>query len=282
MTSPYPPLPTTSLPAALAAAFFAFSIFTPPAVAEDDLAAAAQNPVASMISVPLDTSVDFGAENGTAVIANFQPVVPVRIGDWNLINRPILPIIYLEGKITGTPEIPNPPIDIESEEKFGLGDLNYSAYLSPAKAGSIIWGIGPSLTIPTATDDLLGSGKWSAGPTAVVLAQPKPWSLGVLARQLWDFAGDSDRGQVNNFLLQPFVNYNLSDGWFLNFDPIITANWQAEDKWTVPLGGGVGRIFKIGQQPVNMRLRAYYNVVRPDGAADWSVNFAVQLLFPKK
>jgi hypothetical protein len=114
-----------------------------------------------------------------------------------------------------------------------------------------------------------------------VLTQPKPWSLGVLVRQLWDFAGDADRSQVNQFLVQPFVNYNLSDGWFLTFDPIMTANWKANEKWTVPLGAGLGRIFKIGEQPVNMRLRGYYNVVKPTGAPEWSLHFAVQLLFPR-
>jgi hypothetical protein len=252
-----------------------------PLNAEDDLAAKAQNPIASMISVPLDTSVDFGADNGTAVITNFQPVIPITVGEWNLVNRPILPIVYLEGAIAGTPGIPE-SVDINSqEETFGLGDLNYSVYASPAKASDIIWGIGPSVSFPTATDDLLGTGKWSLGPTAVILTQPKPWSLGILVRQLWDIGGDSGRSQVNQFLVQPFVNYNLDNGWYLNFDPIMTANWQAEEKWTVPLGLGIGKLTKFGNQPVNLRLRGYYNVVKPTGAPEWSLHFAVQLLFPK-
>ncbi len=247
-----------------------------------DLAKAAQNPVASMISVPLDTSIDFGADNGTAVISNFQPVVPISLNeDWNLINRPILPIVYLEGAVAGLPSIPEAADLKLKDSKFGIGDLNYSAFLSPAKAGDIIWGAGPSVTFPTASDDLLGAGKWSLGPTVVLLAQPKPWSLGVLARNIWSVGGESDRAQVNQFLVQPFVNYNLSDGWFLTFDPIMTANWKAKEKWTVPLGAGVGRIFKIGEQPVNMRLRGYYNTVKPKGAPDWSLQFAIQLLFPR-
>ncbi len=253
-----------------------------PGMADEELAKKAQNPIANMISMPLDTSIDFGAQNGTAVISLFQPVIPLTIGDWNFISRPILPIAYLEGAVGGLPSIPNAP-DVKSEEVFGLGDLNYSLFASPAKAGNVIWGVGPSVTFPTATDPLLGAEKWSAGPTAVVLTQPKPWSLGVLGRQLWSFAGASDRAEVNQFMLQYFVNYNLDNGWYLTSDPINTLNWNADadNKWTVPLGGGIGRIFNIGKQPVNARLRAYYNVVRPDAAPEWSVNFAFILLFPK-
>lgn len=251
-----------------------------PASADDDLAKKAQNPIASMISVPLDTSVDFGADNGTAVISNFQPVIPITVGEWNLINRPILPIVYLEGAVAGLPSIPDADL-AQKDETFGLGDLNYSVYASPAKAGDLIWGIGPSVTFPTATDDILGAGKWSMGPTAVLLQTPDTGARGVLVRQLWDIGGDSARSQVNQSLIQPFVNYKLNDGWYINFDPIITANWNADEKWTVPLGLGLGKLTTIGNQPVNFRLRGYYNVVKPTGAPEWSLHFAMQFLFPK-
>ena len=117
----------------------------------------------------------------------------------------------------------------------------------------------------------------------MVLTQPKPWSLGILVRQLWSFAGDNDRAEVNQFLLQPFVNYNFDGGWFLFSDPILTANWKAASgqKWTVPIGGGIGRVFNIGRQPVNMRLGVFGNVVRPDFAPKAALKFTVQLLFPK-
>lgn len=249
----------------------------------DDLAAKAQNPIASMISMPLDTMIDFGADNGTAVVSTFQPVIPMTVGEWNLISRPMLPIIYLEGAVSGLPSIPTVDKNADNTDTFGLGDLNYSLFFSPAKSTGVTWGIGPSITIPTATDDLLGSGKWSLGPTAVILVQPKPWTMGLLARNLWDFAGDGDRAQVNQFMFQYFINYNLDNGWYLTTDPIITANWKqsSSNRWTVPIGGGIGRLFTIGEQPVNMRLRGYYNADRPSGGADWSLNFAVQLLFPK-
>ena len=248
--------------------------------ANDDLRAKTQNPIGSLISVPFENNLDFGAPNGTAYILNFQPVIPVTVGDWNLISRPILPIAYVPGFIGGLPGI---PAGTEGNGAFGLGDLNYSLFVSPAVPGRVIWGLGPSMTLPTATDGQLGARKWSAGPTAVILAQPKPWSVGVLARQLWSFAGARDRADVSQFLGQPFANYNFDGGWFLFSDPTITVNWNAESgqKWTVPLGGGVGRLFNIGNQPVNMRLGAFGNVVRPDFAPEWALKFTVQLLFPK-
>jgi hypothetical protein len=137
--------------------------------------------------------------------------------------------------------------------------------------------------MPTASDDQLGSGKWSAGITAVALTQPKWGSMGILGRHLWSFAGDSDRADVNQSLIEPFVNYNLDKGWFLISDIIITANWEAPSNqtWTVPLGGGVGRIYKIGNQAVNNRIEVYYNVEKPDSAPDWTWSFTFQFLFPK-
>jgi len=248
--------------------------------ADEDLRAKTQNPVGSLISVPFENNVDFGAPNGTAYVLNFQPVVPVTVGKWNLISRPILPIAYVPGFIGGVPGLPS---GSEGNGAFGLGDLNYSLFVSPADAGKVIWGLGPSITFDTATDDQLGSGKWSAGATAVALTQPKPWSMGVLIRQLWSFAGDDDRVDVNQFLIQPFVNYNFDGGWFLFSDPTVTANWQAASgqKWTVPIGGGLGRVFNIGMQPVNVRLGAFGNVVRPDFAPKAALKFTVQLLFPK-
>jgi len=246
----------------------------------DDLAAKAQNPVGAMYSLPLKFSFDYGAENGEASFLNIQPVIPQTIGEWNLIHRFILPLIDTPGMVSGIPGIPNP---VEGDGATGLGDINYSVYLSPADPKKVIWGIGPSLMMDTATDDQLGSGKWSTGPTAVVLVQPKPWSLGLLGRQLWSFAGDSDRNTVSQMLLEPFINYNLEGGWYLISDMIITANWEADsgNQWTVPLGGGFGKMFEIGSQKMNTKLEAYYNVEKPDGAPDWSFSWTLQFLFPR-
>ncbi|WP_422023986.1 neuromedin U [Roseibium sp.] len=245
----------------------------------DDLAAKTQNPIASMISLPFENTFDFGAGNGDAWILNVQPVIPVTVGNWNLVSRVIAPLADAPGGVQTTGN-PNP---IGSGRVFGLGDINYSLFFSPADAGPFIWGVGPSVTFPTATDERLGSQKLSMGPTAVVLTQPKPWSLGVLARQLWSVAGPDGRQDVNQFMVQPFVNYNFGEGWYAYSDPAITANWNAnsDQMWTVPAGAGLGKIFKIGNQPMNVRAGAFANVIKPDAAPDWYAKLTVQFLFPK-
>lgn len=252
-----------------------------PSFADDDLRAKAQNPVASMISLPLRFTADFGAPNGSAYILNVNPVIPVSIGDWTMVNRLLIPAVAsVDGFIAGTPGIPSGYPS--GERKTGLGDINYSIYFSPAKSKPI-WGVGPSITFPTASHNSLGSQKWSAGAAGVVLVQPKWGTYGGLIRQLWSFAGNDNRPDVNQFLLEPFLNYNLDDGWYLLTDMIITANWDApsNQQWTVPVGGGFGRLFVIGKQAVNSKLEAYYNIERPDAAPDWSMVFTFQFLFPK-
>ncbi|CTQ77521.1 transporter [Roseibium alexandrii] len=260
----------------------ALCLLTYTAQAQDgsaDLAAKTQNPIASMISLPFENTFDFGAGNGDAWIMNVQPVIPVTVGNWNLVSRVIAPIADAPGGV----QTPGNPNSIGSGRAFGLGDINYSLFVSPAEAGRFIWGVGPSVTLPTATDSRLGSAKLSMGPTAVVLTQPKPWSLGVLARQLWSVAGPDGRADVNQFMVQPFVNYNFGDGWYAFSDPPITANWEAESDqmWTVPAGAGVGKIFKLGNQPMNVRAGAFANVIKPDAAPDWYAKLTVQFLFPK-
>ncbi len=253
------------------------------ALAQDqaDLAKASQNPVAAMISLPFQNNTFFnvGPDDDTANVLNIQPVIPIGIGPVNLINRTIFPLIYLPDVTAGLAELPE---GISGGSTFGLGDINYTGFLLAGAVGDITWGIGPSISFPSATDEKLGTEKWSAGPSAVALVQPGPFVIGTLVRQLWSFAGDDDRQDVSQLLIQPFANYNMAGGWFLTSAPIITANWEAssDDTWLVPLGGG-GRVFKIGPQPVNMSLQAYYNVEKPHFGPDWSLRFTVALLFPK-
>ena len=266
----------------LIAVTLAWSLVTWTQNASSDLRSAVQNPISSLVSLPFKFTFDYGANNGNGTIMNFQPVVPVTVGEWNLVNRAIIPVGHVDGAITG-PGNPSPaPGDGGSAS--GLGDINYSLYFSPVKYDKVIWGAGPSINMPTANEDQLGSGKWSAGITGVALTVPKWGSLGILGRQLWSFAGDSDRKDVNQTLIEPFLNYNLDAGWFLLTDIVMTANWEADssNRWTIPVGGGVGRVFKVGNQAINSRLEAYYNAERPDGAPDYSINFTWQFLFPKK
>ena len=245
-----------------------------------DVRAAAQNPVASMYSIPFKFTFDNGAANGDANILSINPVIPFTVADWNLVNRFLIPMADVDGPISGLPPNPSP---IPGNGASGLGDINWSLYFSPVKYDKVIWGVGPSLSMPTASNDQLGTGKWSLGATAVALTQPKWGSFGILGRQLWSVGGDSDRRNVNQTLLEPFGMYNLEKGWYLMTDMIVTANWEADSKnrWTVPFGGGVGRVFKIGDQPVNTNLQAYYNVGRPDGAPEWSLSFVWTFLFPR-
>jgi hypothetical protein len=165
----------------------------------------------------------------------------------------------------------------------GLGDLNPTFFFSPAKPGGLIWGFGPTFTLPTATDELLGSEKWSMGPAAVALTMQGPWVFGALMNNQWSVGGWGDE-HVNAFLMQPFVNYNLPAGWYLTSSPILTANWAADrggDVWTVPLGGGAGKLFRVGRLPINAQLAAYGNVAKPEFGPDWQLRFQIQFLFPK-
>ena len=163
------------------ALFLVVVVLSTNAWSDGDLRSAVQNPISSMISLPFKLNLDYGAENGDATILNIQPVIPVTVGDWNLVNRAIIPIAHVDGAIQG----PNNPSPELGGSASGLGDINYSLYFSPVKYDKVIWGVGPSLNLPTATDDTLGSGKWSGGLTAVRLMQPGWGTMGVLGRQLW-------------------------------------------------------------------------------------------------
>jgi len=239
-----------------------------------ELAKKTQNPVADLISIPFQNNMNFGIgpNHRTQNVLNVQPVIPISLNsEWNLITRTIMPIIK------------QPNLATSSDNTWGLGDVNVTGFLSPANSGPIIWGVGPSIQLPTATDDATGTRKWTAGPSAVALTMQGPWVLGGLVRQDWSFAGNSDRRSTSVALIQPFINYNLADGWYLTSSPIITADWEARDgnKWLVPVGGGFGKIQRIWKLPFNLQLTAYSNVVTPDPGPDWTLRFTIALLLPK-
>ncbi|MFP2898250.1 neuromedin U [Corallococcus sp. 4LFB] len=240
---------------------------------EQDLAKATQNPVADLISVPFQDNLDLGIGpfDRARNTLNIQPVIPVKLTSrWSLINRVILPLTW------------QPDVTADSGGTFGLGDTSATFFLSPREPGALIWGVGPALLLPTATADVLGTGKWSVGPSAVLLLQPDPWTFGVLANNVWSVFGDGDRPAVNQLLLQYFINYNLPKGWYLTSAPILTANWEADrDRWVIPFGAGVGKVFKLGRQPLNGSVSAYWNAVRPDAAPDWQLRAQLSFLFPQ-
>jgi len=240
-----------------------------------------ENPIGGIVSVPIETVVDFGAPNGSAVIVSVAPFLPVRVGDWNLIHRPVVPLVTIDGQVAGKPGIPEG--GETDDREIGLGDLNYNLYFAPADTGDVAWGLGPSLLLPTASEDAMGTGKWSAGPTGMLFLRRNLWTSLIFARQLWSFAGDDDRPDVNQFVVRPLVIRKLQDRWFLFSDPVIHANWNREQdqRWTVPLGGGAGRLVRLGGQPTALRLGAFYNVVAPDGAPKAELKLTVQFVFPK-
>lgn len=259
---------------------------------EEELAKQSQNPIADLISVPLQSNFYFGAgfhQNKMIYVLNVQPVIPFNLSEeWNLITRIIMPVINqpnLSPSFEGT--VPN-------TTGTGLGDFNPSFFFSPAKPGELIWGVGPTFTLPTATDRDLGAGKWSMGPTGVALRMDGPWVYGVLINNQWSVAGWGDKA-VNLMLLQWFLNYNFPGAFYLTTSPIITANWKAArggDVWTVPLGGGIGKLFRLGdvlpleghpiaKLPMNIQLQAYGNVARPEFGPKWQLRFQIQFLFPK-
>jgi hypothetical protein len=243
-----------------------------------DLAKATQNPVASLISVPVSNVTDFnigpfGRDRNT--VLQLQPVVPFQLSqNWNLITRTIGSLVY-------QPNIAQP-----QQGTFGLSDINPSFFLSPANPGKIIWGAGPTFLLPTASDDVLGTGKFSIGPAVVILVQPGKWTLGALISNLFSVAGPSNRANVNSFSLQYFINYNLKKGYYLTVQPTNSANWNApsDNVWLVQAGGGFGRIMRLGFQPVNISIQAYANVKRPDvfPSPTWQLKFQISFLFPKR
>jgi hypothetical protein len=263
---------------------FLWTTMAPPALADKgdgiidpgedaiaELARAVQNPVASLISLPIqnNTTFKFGPQEKVQNVANVQPVFPFEINEnWNLITRTIIPIISQPAFVPG------------QDRENGIGDTVFTAFASPSKLGKWIWGAGAAVNIPTATDDRLGFKEWGLGPSAVFLTMPGNWVVGGLVNNIWNVSGSTD---INFFFSQWFANYNLDKGWYLVTAPIITANWEAnsDNRWTVPVGGGAGRIFRAGKQPMNINFQIYYNVEKPTFVGDWSSRFQVQWMFPK-
>jgi len=256
------------------------------AAALDRARKASQNPIASMISVPFQENWNFGIGDADRVQNVFviQPVIPVSLGsNWNVITRWVTPIIYQPYAVP-IPQPEGPPVPYQTGA-YGVGDMQPQFYFSPKKHSVVTWGAGPIFLVPMGTPyRFMSQGKFAIGPTFVALAQPKFGTIGVLVNNMWSVAGHKDRPDVNQFYLQPFLNYNLKKAWYLSLQTSgITANWEKTNggRWVVPIGGGPGRVWKFGHQAVNIQTFFFGNVVHPPKASPWEFRMAFTLLFPK-
>ena len=241
--------------------------------AATELAKKLANPVAALISVPIQNNWDFGIGSANAMryTANIQPVIPFSLNDdWNLVTRTLLPVFYAESPVKG------------GDDTFGLGDTVQSLWLSPKAptSGGWIWGAGPVLLYPTATDEALGAEKFGMGPTALALKQQNGWTYGALANHLWSVAGAGSRDDVSATFLQPFASYTTKTFTTFTLNTESTYDWE-HSQWTVPLNAMAAQLVKIGRQPVQFSLGARYYAEKPEGGPDWGLRFAVTFLFPK-
>lgn len=241
-----------------------------------DILKQSQNPIANLVSVPFENDwyPQTGFHSEDEYVLEVKPVVPLSLSkDWLLVERPIIPVIQVPDLAPGI------------EGTAGLGDVELETFLSPKKVGpgGIIWGMGPVISFPTATESILGTKKLSIGPDLVVLRSQGHLMYGALAQNLWSVEGPSERANVNQFLMQPFVFYNLPHKWYLVSSPIMTANWKLDTgRWMVPVGGGGGRLVHLGRIPVNVSTQFFGNAMYPNGTSRWSARFQAQFLFPKK
>ena len=242
---------------------------------DQDLAKKLANPIASLISVPFQLNLDKNIgtrDDGERVVLNIQPVIPFRLtDDWNLISRTVLPITWQDDVFPA------------ADDQFGLGDTVQSLFLSPQQPspGGLIWGVGPVVLLPTATDDLLGSEQLGLGPTGVALTQRGPWTFGALANQIWSVAGNGDRPDINRTFLQPFLAYTTPTAWTVNLNTESTYDWDTND-WTVPINLQVSKLIKIGSQPVSIGGGVRYWADSPtSGPEGFGARLTLTFLFPR-
>jgi hypothetical protein len=246
-----------------------------PAQQVQSLAQQAKNPLANLTNLQFfyDANLAVGQDKDTQSTVTFQPVIPFAVNtDWSIITRTILPLIAQPGLAPG-----------EGWTK-GTGDTQFSVFLTPARTGAWVWGVGPAFQLPTATHESLGQGKWGAGPTAGAQWSGAQWTFGALINNIWSFAGDGTRAAVNQMQLEPEINYSFKSdpNGYLSFSPTLTANWQASgnERWTVPVSLGIGQLMKFGHQSITLQATAYYNVVAPPGSGNWTLELLVQFLYP--
>ena len=240
------------------------------------IAKQARNPLPDQINIPIMPTFNFGIGPGhvTQFVLEIEPVIPFHLpNDWNLVTRTDLAVINQPGTEPG------------QGDTFGFGDTQFWAFVAPPNtvAPGLIWGVGPTILFPTASANVLGGGKWGMGPAAAAIYDIGPWEVGLLVSNVWSFAGDRSRSAVNSMTIEQDLQYSWPSGWYLTYGPTVTADWTASssDRWTVPVGAGVGKALQIGQLALNLQVEAYDNVVRPAGTSTWSLILTLQFVFPE-
>lgn len=246
----------------------------------------AQNPLSPNFKLPFRYKFHGGAADGEVHIGSFSPIMPIRFEGWNIINQLTLNLMGTPGDITGIKDLPEPYTGDghggSDGYAAGLADTDFTSYFSSTIGDEFTFGIGPTFTFPTDEPSReLGSGKFSVGPAVMLVYQPEQWTVSLEMQQIWSVIGSSGREDVSQMIIQPTVYYNFSQGWYLLSDLQMVANWRSntEQRWTVPIGAGVGKLFKLGNNAINSRLEAYYNPVTPDAGPTWSLNFSVEYIF---
>jgi len=266
-------------------AFFRYSIaawffisMTAYAESEMNFAKSTQNPLAinpeaRYFTVPFVnyTNFGYGTTKNTQNILDLKPITPFPLtSSYDIILRTIIPYMHQPNGNHGYLN--------------GLGDINPTAFITPSDNRSLLWGFGPTLIMPTATNQALGAGKWSIGPELVLIAMPDAWTFAILAYNVWSVGGQSNRPSVNQLTFQYYITYNFPHGWYVTTQPTMTSNWfqPTGQKWTVPVGMGAGRAFHVGQQAMNISVQAYDNIIRPTTGPHWYLQANFELLFPDK
>jgi hypothetical protein len=243
-----------------------------------ELAKLSQNPIADMNTLPLQNEIHFGfgPDGRIQNVLYLLPVYPVAItSKVNLITRTVAPLVW------------QPQPTPSGGTRFGMGDILFSAFVSPQPTRSLSWGVGPAVLLPTGTNAGAGAesaGQWCAGPAAAIVYSPGPLVMGLLVDNIFSFNGREGAASVDALMMQPFFNVNLPKGFFLTTSPIITADWERpnDQRWVVPVGGGLGAVIRVGRFGIGLNAHAYWNAVKTDAAGEWTLRLTAAGLFPSR
>lgn len=248
---------------------------------------AAQNPLSPHYSLPIEYKYHGNAPAGSVHIGSFGAIMPARFDGWDIISQFTLNIMGTPGDITGIKGIPEPYVGTggyRGSEGYaaGLADSFFTSYFVPRMGGNFSLGVGAAIVLPTDEPSReLGSGKFSIGPAVMAVYQPKNWTLSLQAQQIWSVLGSAGRNNVSQMIIKPTINYNLANGWYLLSNMEVIANWNSvsAQRWTVPVGGGVGKVFAVAGNAIDARVESYYNAVTPDQGSAWSINASFSFIF---